>query len=116
MAAQRGRSREAVRALDLTVGGNALGDLAGRRGAATAFIGYEHGPLRAQASVLAILRNGESVGSASAGAAHAPCVSPACKAYVPGVHALLVHCLCCASGAGSACMQGAAAEGPLLGP
>ena len=81
MAAQRGRSREAVRALDLTAGGNALGDLAGRLGAATAFIGYEHGPLRAQGSVLAILRNGESVESASAGVCMLPAIFP-CHAFV----------------------------------
>ena len=70
MAAQRGRSREALRAVDLTAGGSALGDLAGRLGAAggTAFIGYEHGRLQETASVLAILRGGESMESASAGA------------------------------------------------
>jgi hypothetical protein len=66
MAAQRGRSREAVRALDLTAGGNALGDLAGRL-AASAFLGYEHGPLRAQAAVLAILKGGEAVERAKTG-------------------------------------------------
>ena len=70
MASQRARSREALRAVDLTAGGNALGDLAGRLGASggTAFLGYEHGALRETGAVLAILRGGESVASASAGA------------------------------------------------
>ena len=38
MASQKSRSREAVRAVDLTAGGNALGDLAGQL-ASSAFIG-----------------------------------------------------------------------------
>jgi alanyl-tRNA synthetase len=65
MAAQKSRSREAVRSIDMTAG-HALGDLAQQLGR-TSFIGYEHGPLRAPGSVLAILRGGSSVESASAG-------------------------------------------------
>ncbi|EIE20523.1 alanyl-tRNA synthetase [Coccomyxa subellipsoidea C-169] len=65
MAAQKSRSREAVRSIDMTAG-HALGDLAQQLGR-TSFIGYEHGPLRVPGSVLAILRGGSSVESASAG-------------------------------------------------
>ena len=62
---QKKRSREAFKSVDLTAG-RALGDLAGQLGTSD-FIGYEHGSLRAEASVLAILREGKSVDSASAG-------------------------------------------------
>ena len=62
---QKKRSREAYKGVDLTAG-RALGDLAGQLGTSD-FIGYEHGSLRAEASVLAILRDGKSVDSASAG-------------------------------------------------
>ena len=62
---QKKRSREAYKGVDLTAG-RALGDLAGQLGTSD-FIGYEHGSLRAEASVLAILREGKTVDSASAG-------------------------------------------------
>lgn len=65
MASQKNRSREAARSIDMTAG-HALGDLAQQLGR-TSFIGYEHGPLRSPGSVLAILRGGSSVESASAG-------------------------------------------------
>ncbi len=65
MQLQKVRSREATKAVDLTAG-LALGDLAQQLGS-TAFIGYEHGPLRSHGSVLAIRRGGQSVESASAG-------------------------------------------------
>ena len=62
---QKKRSREAYKNVDLTAG-SALGNLAGQLGTSD-FIGYEHGSLRAEASVLAILREGKTVDSASAG-------------------------------------------------
>lgn len=65
MASQKSRSRDAVKSIDMTAG-HALGDLAAQLGS-TSFIGYEHGPLQERASVLAVLRNGNSIPSASAG-------------------------------------------------
>ncbi|CAL8465000.1 g4535 [Coccomyxa elongata] len=65
MASQKSRSREAARSIDMTAG-HALGDLAQQLGS-TSFIGYDHGPLRAPGSVLAIFRGGSSVDSASEG-------------------------------------------------
>lgn len=62
---QKKRSREAYKSVDLTAG-RLLGDLAGQLGTSD-FIGYEHGSLRAEASVLAILNEGKTVDSASAG-------------------------------------------------
>ena len=63
---QKKRSREALKSIDLTAG-RLLGELAGQLGASN-FIGYEHGSLRAEASVLALLKDGKTVDSASAGA------------------------------------------------
>ena len=63
---QKKRSREALKSIDLTAG-RLLGELAGQLGTSD-FIGYEHGSLRAEASVLAILSDGKTVDSASAGA------------------------------------------------
>lgn len=62
---QKKRSREALKSIDLTAG-RLLGELAGQLGASN-FIGYEHGSLRAEASVLALLKDGKTVDSASAG-------------------------------------------------
>ena len=62
---QKKRSREAYKGVDLTAG-RALGDLAGQLGTSD-FIGYKHDSLRADASVLAILKEGKTVESASAG-------------------------------------------------
>ena len=62
---QKKRSREAYKSVDLTAG-RLLGDLAGQLGTSD-FIGYEHGSLRAEASVLAILKEGKTMDSASAG-------------------------------------------------
>jgi len=62
---QKKRSREALKSIDLTAG-RLLGELAGQLGTSD-FIGYEHGSLRAEASVLAILKEGKTVDSASAG-------------------------------------------------
>ena len=67
---QKMRSREALKGIDLTAG-RLLGELAGQLGTSD-FIGYEHGSLRAEASVLAILKEGKTVDSASAGAS-TPC-------------------------------------------
>lgn len=69
---QKKRSREALKGIDLTAG-RLLGELAGQLGTSN-FIGYEHGSLRAEASVLAILREGKTVESASAGAATPSCL------------------------------------------
>ena len=63
---QKKRSREALKSIDLTAG-RLLGELAGQLGTSN-FIGYEHGSLRAEASVLAILSDGKTMDSASAGA------------------------------------------------
>lgn len=92
MESQKLRSREASKAVDLTAG-LALGDLAQRLGS-TAFIGYEHGPLRAAASVLAILRDGQSVESASAGVR----MHPICR-LLPWSACLIPHAStgCCIS-------------------
>jgi alanyl-tRNA synthetase len=65
LGSQKKRSREAVKSIDLTAG-RLLGELAGQLGASN-FIGYEHGSLRSEASVLALLRDGKTVDSASAG-------------------------------------------------
>ncbi len=62
---QKRRSREALKSIDLTAG-RLLGEMAGQLGASS-FIGYEHGSLRADASVLALLKDGKTVGLASAG-------------------------------------------------
>ncbi len=70
---QKKRSREALKSIDLTAG-RLLGELAGQLGTSD-FIGYEHSSLRAEASVLAILKEGKTVDSASAGAPYCPACS-----------------------------------------
>ena len=82
MASQKSRSREAARSIDMTAG-HALGDLAQQLGS-TSFIGYEHGPLRAPGSVLAIFCAGSSVESASEGLSSPLRASPA-QPPVPAV-------------------------------
>ncbi len=77
---QKKRSREALKSIDLTAG-RLLGELAGQLGTSD-FIGYEHGSLRAEASVLAILKEGKTVDSASAGTSFLS----ACGTGVPCVH------------------------------
>lgn len=77
MASQKSRSREAVRSIDMTAG-HALGDLAQQLGS-TSFIGYEHGPLQAPGSVLAIFCGGSSVESASKGLPRNGSVTCACR-------------------------------------
>lgn len=63
MEVQRQRSKDSARTVDLT-SGNLLGDLAAQFGA-TQFTGYTG--MQGQGKVVALVRNGESVDSASSG-------------------------------------------------
>ena len=78
---QKKRSRDALKSIDLTAG-RLLGELAGQLGTSD-FIGYEHGSLRAEASILAILKEGKTVDSASAGAS-VPAACGTIRDYLPG--------------------------------
>lgn len=108
---QKKRSREALKSIDLTAG-RLLGDLAGQLGASD-FIGYEHGSLRTQASVLAILKEGKTVDSASSGTDSPLLLAAetskrfACSHVLPDISHVAVNChgfckQCCSSSIESA--------------